>query len=206
MLTQVQKIDLAFSLTSQSPLSSDHGFALFGSISRVLPQVHEPNGIGVLPISGQQIGDRRIQLSGGSRLVLRVDASDIATWLPLAGKTLDIEGAKVIVGVPEVRSLIAATALRSRLVTTKNGQDQARFETEIRRQMSALGVAEDAQFTIGKRRTIRIHGKEVVGYELVIEHLTAEESIAIQSIGLGGRRHMGCGVFVAVRVDGAIVR
>ncbi len=201
MLTYENCIDLAFLVTSQSPLSSDHGYQLFGAISRLLPQAHEPNGISVLPISGQQLGDRRIHLGKSSRLTLRVAASDIATWLPLAGKTLEVAGAKILIGVPEIRSLIPATALRSRLVTTKNCQDQPRFELELRKQMTALGVSEQAVFSVGKRRTICIREKEVVGYEVVIEELTAEESLAIQTAGLGGRRHMGCGVFVRHHSD-----
>ncbi len=196
MLTSENCIDLAFQVTSQTLLLSDHGYKLFGAISRLLPQVHEQNGISVLPITGQQLGDRKIQLGKSSRLTVRVASSDIATWLPLAGKTLDVAGAKLQIGVPEIRSLIPSTALRSRLVTTKNCQDQSRFELELRKQMTALGVSEQAIFSIGKRRTIRIHDKEVVGYEVIIEGLTADESIAIQTSGLGGRRHMGCGVFV----------
>jgi len=31
---------------------------------------------------------------------------------------------------------------------------------------------------------------------LHVNGLTAEESIKLQEIGLGGRRHMGCGIFV----------
>ena len=196
MLTSENCIDLAFQVTSQSPLSSDHGYQLFGAISRLLPQVHEPNGVAVLPISGQQIGDRNIQLGNSSRLTIRVASSDIATWLPLAGKTLEVAGVKLQIGVPEIRSLIPTTALRSRLVTTKNCQDQPRFELELRRQMTALGVNEQAIYSIGKRRTIRIRDKEVVGYEVIVEGLTADESLAIQTTGLGGRRHMGCGVFL----------
>ena len=38
------------------------------------------------------------------------------TQLGLAGKSLEIGGAKVQIGVPEIRGLIPATALRSRLV------------------------------------------------------------------------------------------
>lgn len=51
-------------------------------------------------------------------------------------------------------------------------------------------------FLVWSNIAIILHGKEVVGYELVIEGLTADESVAIQTTGLGGRRHMGCGVFV----------
>jgi len=131
-----------------------------------------------------------------------VASTDIASWLGLAGKTLEIGGAKVQVGVPEIRALIPATALRSRLVTTKNCQDPTRFEAELNRQMKALGLSDQVIVTIIKRRTVRIHEKEVVGYEVVLEGLSAEESIAIQTAGLGGRRHMGCGIFVAyLRVE-----
>ena len=50
--------------------------------------------------------------------------------------------------------------------------------------------------TIGKRRTLRIKDKEVIGYEILIEGLMAEDSLDIQEQGIGGRRHMGCGLFV----------
>lgn len=192
-------VDLSFRVQSPSPLWSDHGFSLFGAISRILPDAHETNAIGILPISGNQIGDRKIQLDARSRLTLRIPSSDIARWLPLAGKTLGVAGASIQVGVPEIRALVPSVAVRSRLVTTKNGQDQSRFETEIRRQMEALGVSTDAILSITKRRTIRIHSKEVVGYEVVIEGLSFYGSLAIQTHGLGGRRHMGCGVFLAQR-------
>jgi CRISPR-associated protein Cas6 len=199
MITNEPYVDLSFKIRSNAPLWSDHGFFLFGAVSRLLPDAHEANGIGILPIAGSQIGERRIQLNEHSRLTLRIPSGDIARWLPLAGKTVDVAGVSLQVGIPEIRVLIPATALRSRLVTTKNCQDQSRFEAEIRRQLTAIGVSDEAIVSVGKRRTIRIHGKEVVGYELVIEGLTADESVAIQTTGLGGRRHMGCGVFVPLR-------
>ncbi len=197
MITEDPHVDLSFHISGVQPLWSDHGYSLYGAISRVLPQIHEPNEIAVLPISGQQIGGRQMQLTRSSRLTLRVASSDIASWLGLAGKTLEIGGARVQIGVPEIHAIIPATALRSRLVTTKNCQDQTRFEAELHRQMKALGLNDQVIVTIIKRRTVRIHDKEVVGYEVVLEGLSAEESISIQTAGLGGRRHMGCGIFVA---------
>jgi CRISPR-associated protein Cas6 len=59
-----------------------------------------------------------------------------------------------------------------------------------------LQVSSEAILTLGKRRTLRIREKEVVGHEVVIEGLTSEESLSVQERGLGGRRHMGCGIFV----------
>jgi CRISPR-associated protein Cas6 len=46
------------------------------------------------------------------------------------------------------------------------------------------------------RRTVRICGKIVVGYPLLVHRLLATESCQLQEGGLGGRRHFGCGVFV----------
>ena len=95
MITADPCVDLSFHISGVEPLWSDHGYSLYGAISRVLPQIHEPNEIAVLPISGQQIGGRRMQLIKSSRLTLRVSSTDIASWLGLAGKTLEIGGAKV---------------------------------------------------------------------------------------------------------------
>jgi hypothetical protein len=33
----------------------------------------------------------------------------------------------------------------------------------------------------------------------LVDYLTATESILLQEHGLGGRRHMGCGIFVPMR-------
>ena len=63
--------------------------------------------------------------------------------------------------------------------------------------MSSLGI--QGKVTIGCRKTFRIHDKQIVGYNLLVSELTAEESIVLQEKGIGGRRKMGCGVFVGIR-------
>ncbi len=78
-------------------------------------------------------------------------------------------------------------------MTTKNGHNEERFKQEITRQLHQLKIK--GKFTLGKRRTFKVHGKQVVGYSLLVSELTAEESIVLQEHGLGGRRKMGCGFF-----------
>jgi len=51
------------------------------------------------------------------------------------------------------------------------------------------------QFSVRERKTFRVHGKQVVGYALLVSELNAEEAIKLQENGLGGRRKMGCGFF-----------
>ncbi|MHB8971147.1 MAG: type I-MYXAN CRISPR-associated protein Cas6/Cmx6 [Pirellulaceae bacterium] len=192
-------VDLAFPLISIQPIPADHGYFLYGALSRVLPQLHETNGVAVHPIRGQQIGNRQLQLNDRSRLVLRADADHIGQLIALAGKQLDVAGHRLRVGVPQVWTLRPAPALRSRLVTIKGFLDPEPFQAAARRHLDEMGVSAEAQLTLGKRRTLRIKDKEVVGYEVLVEALSAEESLVLQERGLGGRRHMGCGVFVAIR-------
>ena len=71
-MTNNSLIDLAFQITGTS-LPADHGFALYGAISRLLPAVHEANGIAVHPIRGRIAGERQMQLTDASRLVIRED-------------------------------------------------------------------------------------------------------------------------------------
>jgi CRISPR-associated protein Cas6 len=79
---------------------------------------------------------------------------------------------------------------------------------EMRGKASLVEQRQAAEANTGKksgtrspflRRTIRIRDKEVVGFALRVEELTAEESILLQEKGIGGRRRFGCGIFVPER-------
>lgn len=198
-------IDLHFPLITTEPIPADHGYHLYSALSHALPVLHQHNGIAVHPIRGTQIGNRQLQLDERSALVLRVPDGRIGEFIRLAGKQLRISGTSLRVGVPRVYALTPAPNLRSRLVTIKNGTDPERFLKELRRKLDGFGVSPAAEVTLGKRRTIRIKDKEVVGYEVLIEALNADESLAIQENHCSGppetgwsRMHMGCAVFVPV--------
>lgn len=201
-------IDLAFQVSGSS-LPADHGFALYGAISRLLPAVHESNGVAIHPVRGRIVGDRQMQLTDSSRLMIRTSAERIGELLPLAGKQLTISGHTLRVGVPQVFALTPSTAVRSRLVVIKVSSDTPtaptaeQFLAALRRKLAAFEVSPDCPITLGKRRTVRIHHKEVVGYEVILEHLTATESLALQANSpldpthRFSRTHMGCSVFAA---------
>ena len=197
-------VDLAFRLQGAGPIPADHGYALYAAVSRLIPEVHRENGLAVHPICGRQVGERRLMLMPWSTLSMRVPDSEIGVLLKLAGKSLRLDGTTLRVGVPDVRALVPSTVVRSRLVVIKVAHagaadlTVATFSTAARRQMDELGINSEAILNVGKRRTLRLKQREIVGYELLVEGLTAVESIALQEVGLGGKRHMGCGVFVPV--------
>ena len=191
-------VDLAFRLMG-SRIPVDHGYALYAAINRVVPELHDAQDIGVHPIRGRFDGNGCLVLSPTSRLIVRAPDDRIREFLKLAGKTLEVDGNRFQVGVPEVRALRPAAALSARLVTIKGFMATEPFIEAAKRQLETMGVT--AALQSGERRTFQIKDKQVVGFELLASELDAEDSIKLQEIGIGGRRRMGCGVFVEVRSD-----
>ena len=213
-------LDILFRVTG-AEIPADHGYALFSAFSRILETeedrwMHGNAYIGLHTIRGARLGNGRRLIGPNARLGLRLPSDLLPRSLKLAGKSLDLDGCKLRVGVSETRALVPAPALHCRIVTTRNGNDPARFDAEIARQSAALGirskvfrvpaVRHGAPENAGRsdsrdpsRRIVRVKGKRIVGYAVLATELTAEESIQLQERGLGGRRRMGCGVFVPFR-------
>lgn len=192
-ISTVQKIDLAFRLIG-STVPVDHGYALYSALSRVVPELHNTTSVSVHPIRGVYSGNGDLQLSDSSRLVLRLPDGDIRLYLKLSGKVLDVAGHRLSVGVPEVRRLSPVSRVRARLVTIKGFLEAAELLEAARRQLDNLNVA--CEPMVGQRRTFRVRDKQVVGFEVVAFGLAPDDSVRLQENGLGGRRKMGCGVFV----------
>ncbi len=189
------KVDLCFSVTGRN-IPVDHGFDLYSAISKIISDFHEAEGIGIKLIRGRYIGDGLLDIHPNSWLTIRLKASALPGYINLAGKTIKIKDHSIQIGVPQTRSLVAGSSLYAHLVTTRNCQDQQRFENEISRQMAELKV--NGECIVGERKTFTIHDKKVVGYSMTINELSDEDSILIQEHGLGGRRKMGCGFFEPV--------
>ena len=198
-------VDLAFRLQGAEPIPADHGYVLYAAMSHLIPEVHQENGIGIHPIRRRPIGGRKLMLMPWSTLTIRVQDDQIGSLLKLAGKPLHLDSATVQVGVPEVRAHLAINVHTDRLVVIKVAHagagelTPANFTVAARKKMNDLGIGVDATMNVGKRRSLGMKQREIVGYEVFVEGLTAAESIALQEGGLGGKHHMGCGVFVAVR-------
>lgn len=206
-------IDLAFSLQgTEIPL--DYGYALFSAISRVVPPLHGDRRVGVHPIRGMRLRPRRLTLVPQSRLRLRLPSEEIAPYLKLAGSVLDLDGDRLAVGIPRVEGLRAAPLLTSRLVTIGRLTEPEAVAASLRNQLAGLGIEgalalqpSTAPGRAGEptRRVIRIKGKRLVGFAVLVGGLTAEGSLRLQEHGLGSHRRMGCGVFVPAAPSSPIV-
>jgi CRISPR-associated protein Cas6 len=199
-------IDLLFPAVG-TRLPADHGYPLYSCISRLLPCLHDGSvPFALLPITGQHIGNGLIALdSSRSRLRLRLAAADLPRVLSLAGKNLNLLGHRLTLGVPHVFSIRPAPNLKARSVTFKNSTEPEPFLSHAKIELDRLGVRGQLQLSWhidreGRfephRHILRVKDKRIVCFPLRVEGLSPEDSLRLQETGLGGRRHMGGGVFV----------
>jgi CRISPR-associated protein Cas6 len=204
-------IDLLFPVVG-TRLPVDHGYALYGAISRLLPSLHDGSvRFGMAPVTGPHVGNGLLQVdSTQSRLRLRLSATDVPRVLPLAGKGLDVMGHRIRLGVPQIHALHPVPSLIARTVAIKKAIAPETFLGSARRQLDELGIGGRPRVPerLGQggraeptRRVVRIKDVRIVGYSLLVEGLTPAESLKLQTEGLGGRRHLGCGVFVPARSE-----
>lgn len=189
-------VDVAFPLTGKS-LPLDHGYPLFAAVSRLAPRMHKEPSWGIHPVYGLKAGPGVLRLLKQSLLTIRLPATAIADVLALAGKSLSVSSHDVAVGVPRIFPLKPGGRARSRFVTIKGFKDEpGDFEQALDRQVVALGFATKPIVKVGARRVMRVGSHKVVGFAVEVNALAPEDSIRLQVSGLGGRRHMGGGVFL----------
>lgn len=182
-------------------LPADHGYALYSAVTRQLPALHGAPWLGLELLSGVPWRQGVVVLpTRGAQLRLRIPADHYAAVLPLAGKRLDIAGHSLRLGIPTAHPLQPSPSLYARVITIKKFTEPEPFLDAARRQLDALGVSATLELPLDdqgrfRRRVIQIHGKYVVGFSLAAHGLGDEDSIRLQTHGLGGRRSMGCGHF-----------
>jgi len=206
---QEELVDLHFPVRGDA-VASDHGYPLYAALCRELPEAHGAAWLRVHPIRGERIVSGALRLRDYSGLTLRVPLDRIGLLLPLVGRVLDVGGARLALRAPSIVKLEGSDRLDARLValkltaiSRKSNQtiDKVVFERvfrlELQRQLDALEVS--AEVSLTGRQQITVGGKRVLGFSVRLEGLTPDQSLRLQHDGVGGKRRMGCGVFVPTR-------
>lgn len=204
-------VDLSFPVRGIT-IPVDHGYPLYAAISRRVPTIHGDKTVGIHPIRGQLIGQRKLALTPKSHLVLRLPVTRIPEAICLAGQRLDVDGAQLRVGVPTVLPLRPAAMLMSRLVVIRGFTEADAFLAAVQRQLTERAIEGIASLVPRRtekpmqaqkgsrdpfvRRTLQIKEREIVGFALQVGDLKAQGSLTLQALGLGGRRRLGCGIFL----------
>ncbi len=192
------RVELLFPLTGSDTVAVDHGHGLYGALKRCVPELEKLEGFGIHTLRGLPQGGRLLFLpSRKKQLRLRLSPEQIPVALGLAGRPIEVLGARFVLGAPQVHLLQPAGNLWARMVTLhfeNAGHESARAQL----QKHLHDFSATADWEIRRARTIRIHGKQVLGFEVLAGGLTPEESLRLQFEGIGGRRVFGCGIFVRV--------
>lgn len=195
----------------------DHGYPLYAAVSRLFPQVHSGElPVAFAPLSGLYVGNGQLSLDPGrSFLRARLDHAYVPALLALTGKTLSVLGSPVVLGAPRIALLVPHPVLASRCVLIKDkdvldAKDEGPFLDAARSRLATLGVKgvpEVPRIDSGRRKgeprrvVLRVHGRALVGYSLIVRDLSDGDSMRLQEVGLGGRRRMGAGMFVPAEED-----
>lgn len=85
------------------------------------------------------------------------------------------------------------------------------FLAAVRRLLTEHSIDGEATITLTlsgphagqpRRRVVRIKSRAIVGYSLIVSGLSAEHSLRLQELGLGGRGRIGCGFFLPIKEGG----
>ena len=187
-------------------LYADQNHRLLASLSKQCPAIHEIKNLSINTIAGIPDKQGKIALTRNSKLLIRLPVEAIAQVYSLAGQTLTIGSYAIKLGNPELQTLQAVDTLQARLVTIKGYTEPQSFLEAAQRQLDALEIegkigipANDKREP--KRLTLKINKAEqkksytIVGFSVVVADLKPEDSIKLQTQGIGGKRRMGCGVF-----------
>lgn len=193
-------INLSFSVTGES-FPADHGYGLYSALTHWNHNLHHLEGLSIQTIAGIPDKQGKIYLTERSRLVIRLPYDQVPLVYGLAGKTLTIGNHTIHLGIPQIYRLQPTSKLKARIVTIKGYQEPEAFLEAALRQLEDLEIKGTIVVPVNEkgeaeRKTIKIKRFTVVGFKLGVFDLSDEDSLKLQIYGLGGKRRMGCGVFV----------
>lgn len=211
-------LEIQFELRGKT-LPADHGYALYSAVKKLLQETEDeslpkdlPSEVRLCSVPGLPDRAGMIYLNRGSRFRVRCPSEQMQLWYRfLQNQVFDIRGHLIRLVQPRITLPEASDRLASRLVTFKldaiDHADVPRYflgscqkgleRLEIKGQVF---IPSDATGDLA-RRTIQVKDKKILGYGVVVEGLSQEDSLKLQWHGLGGRQHFGCGWFYPVKEE-----
>ncbi|MGG6297976.1 type I-MYXAN CRISPR-associated protein Cas6/Cmx6 [Leptolyngbya sp. AN02str] len=193
-------VELSFDVVGQA-IPVDHAYELFSAIAHFQAQLHDLKLLSIQTITNTTFEDNKLLLSKFSKLRMRVPAEQVRLVYSLANKSLMLSKDKIRLGIPKIDLLQPASTLYSRMVVIKGHQQPELFLAAAQSQLMRLGVDGKVAISVGShgslnRKTLKIRGFTVVGFGLEVVELNEQDSLKLQIYGIGGKRKMGCGIFV----------
>ena len=182
-------------------LPRDHAQALQLALCAQLPWLSTDPLAGIHPIKVVQGNDEPALLSKRVRLLLRVEARRADALKALEGLDLSVDGHDLRLGAPHMRELLPHATLYAYKVAAESA-DEMTFMTAVGRELAELAI--DGKRVCGLRQCMRVSGRVLDTFSLMLHELSPEQSVRLQQEGLGPHRLLGCGIFVPHKSAAAV--
>lgn len=193
-------LDVVFPLDGQT-LPRDHAQALQLALCAQWPWLNTDALAGVHPIRLVTGNDDPALLSRRTRLLLRVSAQRANELMALAGLDFDVAGHRLRLGAPHLRELQPHATLYAYKVAATSA-DELTLMAAVDRELAVLGIA--GERVCGKRQHMRVSGRAVDTFSLMLHALPPDQSLRLQQYGVGANRLLGCGIFVPHKSAAAV--
>lgn len=196
-------VDLWFPVQGRT-LPRDHRELLTRALTARLPWLAAEPGSGVhrMNVAAGGAGDAPALLSGRTRLTLRLPRRRAGlAAATLAGQTLAVGRDPLRLGNPQQRELLPHRTLYAHFVVAP-ADDEAAFLAMVEDELHGLGVS--CRPVCGRRLDVAADGALLPGFSLMLDGLGRDDALRVLLAGLGPRRPMGCGLFVAHKSAAAV--
>jgi len=191
---------LCFPLLGRANLTPDYGEALYAGLSRINQSVHESSQLRISPIVGATVLGNSMVLSSSTcnEFMIQTPLTDLSPLLKLAGKSINLCGNLLRIGIPRIEALQPSETLIARMITVKGKESEDQLTEFLMREMERkyqARLGEDYQLHILRRRVMRLHHRRIVGFGLAITDIQSEQlSLQLQALPPApSRARYGCG-------------
>ena len=195
-------VDLSFKISCKQ-IPTCHAWELSQALYQTLPWIKDEPEFGIHQIHGAASGNgwerpcdgELIYLSKRTRMQLRVPVERVDDASKLQGKTLDIAGHDIAVGKMNAKPIDPFSTIFSRYIFSASDMSEDEFLQWTVDELQQRGI-QARKLLCGIGHVIEANGEQIETRSLMIADLNKIDSAALQEIGLGPHRHLGCGIFV----------
>lgn len=200
--TSNKVVDLSYKIDCKQ-IPTCHAWDLSQALYDILPWLKDEPEAGIHQIHGATSGNgwerppdgELIHLSKRTRMNLRLPTSRIGDANVLVGKTLDILGHKVVVGKMSTKPINPLATIFSRYIVVPEGMSEDEFLHWVAGELKARDIPA-RKLLCGIGHQFAINGENIETRSLMVADLDKASSVALQEVGVGPHRHMGCGIFM----------
>lgn len=200
--TSGKVIDLHYKIDCKQ-IPTRHAWELSQALYQALPWIKQEQEVGIHQIHGATSGNgwerppdgELIHLSKRTRMHLRVPTSRVDDSHELVGQTLDVAGSSIVIGKMVTKKIDPVSTLFARYIQVQPNMSEDEFLVWVVEELKARDI-QARKLLCGMGHEVLAGGEMVETRSLMIADLDKATSIALQEVGLGPHRHLGCGIFI----------